>query len=83
MKKKIDLSELSVENNTQATRYYGCVNCGHHGDFGKVRKRKLYCEECGYDDITPFDIDEWKAYHKERQRMKDWLDGKLEKWSYE
>ena len=39
-------------------RYYWCVNCGHHGDFGKVRKTKLVCENCEYDDLTDYTEEE-------------------------
>lgn len=40
------------------TQYYWCVNCGHHGDYGSIRKRGLKCELCDYDEITPYDLEE-------------------------
>lgn len=39
-------------------QYYWCINCGHHGDFGKTRIRGTDCEECGYEDVTPFNKEE-------------------------
>lgn len=62
------------------TRYYSCVNCGHHGDYGKERQRGLTCQKCDYEDITPLDSEEWSDYHKERKKIKDWFDGKLDTW---
>ena len=50
--KKLNISLQTKE--PIETRYYWCVNCGHHGDYGKVRKRGLVCEECSYDDVTPY-----------------------------
>lgn len=35
-------------------RYYWCVNCGHHGDFGKEYLINKNCENCDYDDVTGF-----------------------------
>lgn len=44
-----------------AHQFYWCVSCGSHGDFGKLRKTRLFCRECGYEDISLYtqeDIDE-------------------------
>lgn len=42
-------------------RYYWCVNCGYSHDFGKDRKRGVgQCGNCGYDDITELESDEWR-----------------------
>lgn len=37
------------------TRYYWCVNCGYHGDYGKVKKRNLTCEKCQYTKIAYYE----------------------------
>lgn len=42
----------------EPTQYYWCVNCGNHGNFGKLRVRSVNCESCGYENITPFTKDE-------------------------
>lgn len=42
----------------EGTRYYWCVNCGHYGDLGKHYKIHKDCEECGYDEICPYDEEE-------------------------
>ncbi len=40
------------------TQYYWCVNCGHYGNFNKVRIFKLQCEKCNYDELTKFELQE-------------------------
>lgn len=52
-KKKVEAKIPVVEKPTE-TRYYWCVNCGHHGDYGSIRKRGLRCELCDYDDVCPY-----------------------------
>lgn len=42
----------------EGVQYYWCVNCGHHGDLRKKYKIKKSCEECGYDEITPYTKEE-------------------------
>lgn len=39
-------------------QWYWCVNCGHHGDYGYHRKRNVKCEECGYEDINLYTLEE-------------------------
>lgn len=51
-KKKKQEPTVPVYTKPSEGRYYWCVNCGHHGDYGKVRKRNLNCEVCDYEDIT-------------------------------
>lgn len=41
-------------------RYYWCVNCGHHGDFKRPKKRSIECQECSYKDIIALDKDEFE-----------------------
>ena len=55
-----------MESSKSKTRYYWCVNCGHHGDYGKERQRGVKCEKCDYDDITPLDKEEFIEYTKRR-----------------
>lgn len=43
---------------TDPTQYYWCVNCGHHGDFGKLKIRGIECESCGYDMLTTYTKEE-------------------------
>lgn len=57
-RKKIDISDLKSTNTNTPTRYYWCVNCGHHGDFGYLRIRGLNCENCGYDMIADYTTEE-------------------------
>lgn len=45
-------------NDKKPTQYYWCVNCGHHGDFGRVRYRMLECENCGYEDLAEYTKEE-------------------------
>ena len=56
-------------------RYYWCVNCGNHGDYGKKRQRGITCQECDYDEITPLDQQEWDEHWKQvkenKERFKD------------
>lgn len=53
-KKKTELPKEEISE----TRYYWCVNCGHHGDYGFVRKRGLNCEMCAYDAIATYSLEE-------------------------
>lgn len=53
-KKKKEVIKAPVVKKPIETQYYWCVNCGHHGDYGKVKKRGLSCEECDYDEVTPY-----------------------------
>lgn len=50
------------------TRYYGCVNCGHVGDFGVQRSRGLACQRCGYDLVTEYDEGEYVDATQRRSR---------------
>ena len=39
-------------------QYYWCVNCGHYGDYGFVRKNSLKCEICDYNPISLYTLEE-------------------------
>lgn len=56
-KKKKEPTPIADPRLTEG-QWYWCVNCGHHGDFEKVRKRGIKCEVCEYDDITFFELEE-------------------------
>lgn len=65
-------------------RYYWCVNCGHHGDYGFERKRGLNCELCDYDDISIYTLEEINDetldnVWLERFRTKEQVDKGVEK----
>lgn len=45
----------------QGTQYYWCVNCGNHGNFKRRRQRGVACEECKYDGLTPYELEEIMA----------------------
>lgn len=47
-----------MENEKEPVQYYWCINCGHYGDLGKPYLIHKDCENCGYDEITPFTPDE-------------------------
>lgn len=49
-------------------RYYYCVNCGHHGDFKRPKKRSIECQECSYKDLT--ELDEQK-YNEALEQQKE------------
>lgn len=51
----------------QCIRWYFCVNCGHHGDYGFERQRSLKCEKCEYDDICELDKEEYEHYTAQRK----------------
>lgn len=62
-------------------RYYWCVNCGYHGDFGFERLRNQTCESCNYDGVTGYEEDEleetgFMEKHK-RQKEDPYYDGRL------
>lgn len=38
--------------------YYWCVNCGHHGKYTFRRLVTHVCDECRYDSVTPFELEE-------------------------
>ena len=60
-KKKKEVKKIApIKVEPIEAQYYWCVNCGYHGDYGYVRKRNLKCEECGYDELTPFSEKEIK-----------------------
>ena len=43
-------------------RYYWCVNCGMHGDFGFYRARSVKCTRCDYEALCELEEDEYKQY---------------------
>lgn len=47
-------------------KYYWCVNCGYHGDFGFERQRNVKCEKCEYEDICEFDKEEYDEGRKQK-----------------
>lgn len=57
-KKKVQQPTFPVYEPPTEGRYYWCVNCGHHGDYGKVRKRGLTCELCNYDEVSIYTLEE-------------------------
>lgn len=61
-------NEKKVEENK--IRYYWCVNCGHHGDFGFYRTRNIKCDKCGNIDVTPFEKEDWEYELKIRGLLK-------------
>lgn len=52
-------------------RYYWCVNCGYCGDFGFERLKNQKCESCNYDDLVPYDADEWEESGKREKH--EWM----------
>jgi hypothetical protein len=60
-RKKVNIGPYTPPPN-KPTRYYWCVNCGHHGDYGKLRIRGLECENCKYDSITDYSEQEIKEH---------------------
>lgn len=42
------------DQNKQGVRYYWCVNCGTHGDFGRYRKTRIFCRHCTYTDVCTY-----------------------------
>lgn len=56
--KKIDIKPLPQE--PLKGQYYWCVNCGHHGDYGSYKVRNIKCEECGYDALAMYTMEEMK-----------------------
>lgn len=49
------------------TRYYWCVNCGYHGDFGFERHRNIKCQCCDYDELALYTEEEWKEDEKDKR----------------
>lgn len=64
---------------SKAFQHYWCVNCGYVGDFGFARKKNIKCQDCEYDDLTPYDASEYSAEldkRKEDSRYKGVTDAK-------
>lgn len=61
-KKKVQPVVPAYEPPTEG-RYYWCVNCGHHGDYGFTRKRGLNCELCDYDEVSIWTLEEINDPH--------------------
>ena len=58
-KKKKKVEQAIVDNHDLTEgQYYWCVNCGHHGDYGFVRKNSIKCEMCDYDPVTLYSLEE-------------------------
>ena len=47
-------------------KYYWCVNCGYHGDFGFYRQKNAKCQMCEYDELTEIEQDEWDKEIKKK-----------------
>lgn len=62
-KKKIEKVETPKFEEPTEGQYYWCVNCGHHGDYGFVRKRGLNCELCNYEDVSIWTLEEINDPH--------------------
>jgi len=56
-KKKIEQPIVDSHDLTEG-QYYWCVNCGHNGDYGFIRKNSLKCEMCDYDVISLYTLEE-------------------------
>jgi hypothetical protein len=64
--KVIDLSQKEEYTENIGIRYYWCVNCGKHGDFGFYRKRLVICENCNYNDLAELDQEDYATYRNRR-----------------
>ena len=58
----------------KAVRYYWCVNCGHHGDFGFWRQRGIKCEKCEYEVLASYSWDEWDEIMAEREKYRKYYE---------
>lgn len=56
-KKKAEPPKPQKPERTEG-RWYWCVNCGHHGDYGSVRKRNVKCEMCEYEEVSLYTLEE-------------------------
>jgi hypothetical protein len=52
--------ESQRENSAGGLKYYWCVNCGNHGMFKIPKFTQSFCQNCAYDLLTPFTLDEIK-----------------------
>lgn len=43
---------------SEGVLYYWCVNCGCSDKFKYRRKNMQVCKSCGYDTLTPFELEE-------------------------
>lgn len=57
-RKKINISDIKIDTKVNPTQFYWCVNCGHHGNFGRLRVRGLQCQKCNYELITEYTKEE-------------------------
>ena len=60
-------------------RFYWCVNCGNHGDFGFYRARGVKCQECQYDELTELDESEYNDWYREFGKHQENASGQNER----
>lgn len=51
-------TQVQSENKDGGIEYYWCVNCGYSGKFTYRKYRSICCQNCRYEHLTPYELEE-------------------------